>query len=131
MRNHGMGHGKGQGQGRGRGRGGRHFRFASRMMEPALLAALINGDQHGYSLLEKLETMGLEIDHPSVVYRSLRALEESGLVASDWDETDTQGPPRRVYTITAEGRALLPLWKSRLEEAQSMITNIIDQMTDG
>jgi DNA-binding PadR family transcriptional regulator len=122
--------GPGRGQGRGRG-GGRQFRFASRMMEPALLAALINGDQHGYSLLEKLEKMGLEIDHPSMVYRSLRALEENGLVASDWDETDSQGPPRRVYTLTPEGRDLLPLWKNHLQETQAMITNIIDQMTDG
>ena len=43
------------------------------------------------------------------VYRALRALEEDGLVVSEW-RADLPGPAKRSYTLTDEGRALLDEW---------------------
>lgn len=45
---------------------------------------------------------------PGVVYRHLRKLEQEGLVLSGFQPGD--GPARRVYEITDEGRRCLGDW---------------------
>jgi PadR family transcriptional regulator PadR len=107
---------------RGRGRGGRGLgRRAVRMLEPALLLLLHHGPAHGYTFLDRLEEFGLANLNPSAVYRMLRAMEEKGLVTSTWDEEQTQGPPRRVYHITALGDQVLALRVQDLEESGKRI----------
>ena len=44
------------------------------------------------------------------VYRALRALEDDGLVVSEW-RRDLPGPAKRTYTLTDDGRALLDEWR--------------------
>ena len=123
------GFGRGPGRGRGRGRGrrwmGEYSLVDVRLVEPALLAYLKSEDLHGYGLLEKLEPLGLGSINPSVIYRILRDYEEIGLVRSDWDHESTQGPPRRVYSLTSEGKAALTRAISSLKETVSRINQII------
>jgi PadR family transcriptional regulator, regulatory protein PadR len=45
--------------------------------------------------------------HPSVIYRTLREMETLEWIVSDWDADQTQGPPRRIYELTAQGEAVL------------------------
>jgi PadR family transcriptional regulator PadR len=111
--------------GRGRGRGRGRKRRAVRMLEPALLLLLHQGEAHGYTLLEQLDEFGLSGVNPSVVYRVLRDMEERGWAGSTWDEEDTQGPPRRVYHITAEGDEALRLWAQELGEARARIDHLL------
>jgi PadR family transcriptional regulator PadR len=107
--------------GRGRGRG----RRTVRMLEPALLLILRHGAAHGYTFLERLDEFGLAGLNPSVVYRALRDMEERGLVGSTWDDEETQGPPRRVYHITAEGDKALSLWARELGDARARIDHLL------
>ena len=122
------GHGRGMGRGRGLGRGRRWMGDYSlldvRLVEPALLVFLQKKKLHGYGLLEKLETLGLASINPSVIYRILRDYEEIGLVESDWDKEKTQGPPRRVYSITQEGRQALERAAESLSETVDRINKI-------
>lgn len=111
------------GRGRGRGRGRR--RRAVRMLEPALLLLLHHGEAHGYTFLERLDEFGLGSLNPSVVYRALRDMEERGWVGSTWDEEETQGPPRRVYHITAEGDEALSMWARELRDARARIDHLL------
>lgn len=106
---------------RGRGRGRGFGRRAVRMLEPALLLLLQHGPAHGYTFLDQLGEFGLANLNPSAVYRMLRAMEEKGWVTSTWDEEQTQGPPRRVYCITALGDQVLALWVQDLEESRERI----------
>jgi PadR family transcriptional regulator, regulatory protein PadR len=99
----GFGRGGGRGFGRGQRWMGDYSLIDVRLIEPALLAFLSIEKSHGYGLLEKLATFGLSSINPSVIYRILRDYEEFGLVQSDWDKDTTQGPPKRVYTITTAG----------------------------
>jgi PadR family transcriptional regulator PadR len=119
--------------GRGWGRG--HRRRVVRMLEPALLLLLHQGKSHGYTLLEQLDEFGLGNLNPSVVYRALRDMEERDWVGSIWDEEETQGPPRRVYHITAEGEEALSAWAQELREARSRIDHLLGlyerHMTEG
>lgn len=85
-----------------------------RFGEPALLALLSSGPTHGYELLERLPAeLGEERVDVGNVYRALRALEEEGLVSSEW-RADLPGPAKRTYTLTAQGEALLAAWLESL-----------------
>ncbi len=57
---------------------------------------------HGYALHTNLRARGLDAE-PGVVYRTLRRLEDQGLVASRWTQAP-RGPDRRVYSLTHSGR---------------------------
>jgi PadR family transcriptional regulator PadR len=96
------------------------------MLEPALLLILHHGPAHGYTLLEQLEDFGLAHLNPSGIYRTLRDMETKGRVVSTWDEEETQGPPRRVYRITALGDEMLALWVRDLEESRGRIDHLLN-----
>jgi PadR family transcriptional regulator PadR len=110
---------------RGRGRGRGRYRRVARMLEPALLLLLHHGPAHGYTLMERLGEFGLEGLNPSVVYRVLRDMESQGWVSSTWDEEMTQGPPRRVYNLTALGDEVLGWSVQDLQAARAMIDHLL------
>jgi PadR family transcriptional regulator PadR len=115
-------------RGRGRGHGWRWrgaSRRAVRFVEPTLLLLLHYGPAHGYTLIEQLSEYGLADIDPSAVYRALRDMEERGWVISSWEEELTQGPPRRVYRLTALGDEVLGWWTEDLQETRQMIDRIL------
>jgi len=95
------------------------------MLEPALLLLLHYGPAHGYTLLEQLGEFGLGDLNSSAVYRTLRDMEEKGWVTSTWDEEQAQGPPRRVYRLTALGDEVLVLWTQDLVESRKKINYLL------
>lgn len=117
-------HGRGAGRGRGRG-GGRGRRVAS-FLQPCLMLMLHRGDAHGYSLLSGLSEFGFETQglDPSLVYRALRDMESDGLVSSNWGD-ESQGPQRRVYTITPSGEAALTQWVTDLRQTRQEIDSLL------
>lgn len=64
---------------------------------------------HGYELIRHFEKKGIDmwikIKTPSV-YKALQRLEKSGMITGKMQESENT-PPRKVYTITAEGRGYL------------------------
>ncbi len=96
-------------------------------MQPTLLLLLHQGLSHGYALLERLDEFGLGQVDPSAVYRVLRDMEAQGWVVSSWDEHETQGPPRRVYSLTAQGDEALALWTADLEETRTSIDRVLER----
>ena len=95
------------------------------MLEPALLLLLHYDPAHGYTLLEQLGEFGLGDLNPSMVYRLLRDMEEKGWVTSTWDDEGAQGPPRRVYRLTALGAEVLGGYAQDLQEARGMIDRLL------
>ena len=111
--------------GRRRGGGRRQGRVMS-FIQPCLLLMLHRGKAHGYNLLSGLEEFGFvggQLD-PSLVYRALRDMEDSGLVTSEWD-ADSLGPQRRVYCITQVGESNLVEWISDLRRTRQEIETLI------
>ena len=72
--------------------------------------------QYGYSLRQALAQRGMPIEE-GTLYPLLRRLEGQGLLASEWRIED--GPPRRYYSLNADGRKLL---KKLTESWQGMNT---------
>jgi PadR family transcriptional regulator PadR len=95
------------------------------MLEPTLLLLLHHGPTHGYTLLEQLADFGLADMHASIVYRALNEMEEQGWLSSSWDEESSQGPPRRVYHITAMGNEVLSNWIGDLEQTQARVAQLL------
>jgi len=96
------------------------------MLEPALLLLLHYGPAHGYTLLEQLGRFGLGDLNSSAIYRMLRDMEEKGWATSTWDEEQAQGPPRRVYHLTALGDEVLALWTQDLEESRKKVDYLLE-----
>jgi poly-beta-hydroxybutyrate-responsive repressor len=90
-------------------------------LQPFLLLSLQQWQSHGYELMQRLAVYGFESIDPGSVYRTLRQLERDGLVSSDWDTDSTQGPARRVYSLTDAGAAYLQTWASALRGYQTML----------
>ncbi len=81
-----------------------------------VLSVLNNGPQHGYGLareIERLSGQALAFKE-GTLYPALHALENDGMIAGDWQVSES-GPPRKIYTITTKGLAELErrsrLWK--------------------
>jgi PadR family transcriptional regulator, regulatory protein PadR len=79
-------------------------------VQPWLLLLLRQKPSHGYELMERLgaDEQAPDAD-PGLLYRTLRQLEQDGLVRSTWD-TEGPGPARRLYELTPEGVEHLHAW---------------------
>jgi PadR family transcriptional regulator PadR len=99
-----------------------------RFGEPALLLLLAERPTHGYELLERLPALvGEERVDVGNLYRVLRALEEEGLVTSEWSG-DLPGPAKRTYELTADGKALLAAWLQALERLRGDLTELLERV---
>ena len=73
-----------------------------------VLAVLADGPQHGYALAREIEQRSGNALKPGegTLYPALRALEGDGHVSGEW-QIQPVGPARKVYSLTASGRAEL------------------------
>jgi len=98
-----------------------------KLVQPALLIILSEGPLHGYGLVERLSQtpmFGGEKPDGAGVYRFLKAMENKGLVAAQWD-TSQRGPARRSYEITAAGKRCLCTWLKTLEAYRDGINYLV------
>ncbi len=113
------------------GEGWRVRARVERFGEPALLLLLREAPAHGYELLDRLpELLPDERIDMGNLYRVLRALEEQGVVRSDWD-ADAPGPAKRIYELTDDGRELLDGWAHALRGAQENVAAFLARYEDG
>ena len=102
--------------------GGQPKNFA----RPCLLLLLAEAPAHGYELMERLVPFGLGLNDPATIYKTLRGMEQEGLVTSEW-ELSTRGPARRVYELTPEGRELLGAWVFALERNREVLEQFLER----
>jgi poly-beta-hydroxybutyrate-responsive repressor len=103
-----------------------------RYIEPVVLLLLKERKSYGYDLAERLmefELTDARVDRASL-YRTLRALEESGHVTSAWD-VEGAGPARRVYSLTEKGQARLQEWTEVLHRMGRAMIAFSQRSRDG
>lgn len=102
-----------------------------RFTEPTVLLELREGPAHGYELLDRLSARleGERVDMGNL-YRALRALEEEGLVSSEWD-SEAPGPAKRIYRLTEGGETLLGEWAAALRRARDGIDGFLRRYEEG
>jgi poly-beta-hydroxybutyrate-responsive repressor len=95
---------------------------------PVILLLLRQWNSYGYELMEKLAAFGLQVMNPGTLYRTLRQMEQDGMVSSTWD-ISVAGPARRVYAITQVGETYLKCWAESLGQYQKMMNTFFDLYT--
>lgn len=94
-------------------------------LDLVLLGVLSGGTGHGYQVITRLrEQTGGALDLPEgSVYPALHRLEDLGLLTSEWHPV--AGRRRRVYAVTAEGRAALSTqrrdWRALVQAVESVL----------
>lgn len=99
-----------------------------KLLQPNILTTLTKQKLHGYLIIQELERKNLfygEKADSTGIYRTLKTMEERGLVSSDWD-VDGSGAARKIYSITDAGRACLTNWIKTLENYKRTIDTIIE-----
>jgi DNA-binding PadR family transcriptional regulator len=101
-----------------------------RHLQPTILAILADGPLHGYAVVERLAQSplmnGCKPDRPGV-YRALNAMERQGVVTYAWTPSNN-GPAKRPYELTSEGRACLGKWVTTLDHYRQGIGELVAMM---
>ncbi len=98
-----------------------------RFVEPVVLYLLRKkGRSYGYELATELSAYTLtdaEIE-VAALYRTLRQLERSECVESEWD-VDHGGPARRLYRLTPRGHEHLNEWITVLDHMAEAMHRLV------
>ncbi len=95
-------------------------------LRPILMLLLAEQPSHGYDLLERTTALGLERTDPGGLYRTLRAMEQEGLVSSWWEASDA-GPARRAYALTSDGTEWLHASAGSLREIARHLQEYVER----
>ena len=98
-------------------------------LRPCVLLLLRESSAHGYDLLERLGRLGFERQDPGGLYRTLRVLEDEGLVHSAWEASD-QGPDRRIYEITRAGAEALHEHAKSLDATAQVLSGFLSRYAE-
>jgi len=103
------------------------------ILELAVMGVLYHKRHYGYSLIRVLtENASISLKE-GTIYPILARLDRDGLVRSEWVESD-QGPPRKYYALTLQGRHLFVELSQEFDLLISLVkrnwagqTNVEDQ----
>ncbi|NLU75993.1 helix-turn-helix transcriptional regulator [Streptomyces sp. HNM0575] len=93
-------------------------------LELALLAALTEGDRHGYALAQHLGDHDFGPVRGGSLYPVLSRLEAEGAVRSFW-QAGEGGPGRKVYALTEAGEAKLAADRARWRDFTTVLDRIL------
>lgn len=84
----------------------------------------LRAPRYGYELRQALAEKGMPIEE-GTLYPLLRRLEAQGLLTSEWRLEE--GPPRRYYSLDAEGRRLF----AKLTESWLKLNDAMARLLEG
>lgn len=93
------------------------------LLEYCILSIINRDEAYASDILDTLKEARLVVVE-GTVYPLLTRMKNEGLLSYRWQES-TGGPPRKYYTLTAEGKQLL----TQLNEEWQSICQAINQIT--
>jgi PadR family transcriptional regulator PadR len=94
-------------------------------LEYCVMALVRETPRYAFELIEALGKTGM-LTTEGTLYPLLSRLRRDGLVKTDWRES-TDGPPRRYYELTAEGRRALSAFKSEWTGFRGAVDKILQE----
>ena len=92
------------------------------VMEYCVLAILANGDSYAPAIIAELKKAEMIVVE-GTLYPILTRMKNAGYLTYRWEESP-QGPPRKYYTLTAEGkeylRSLDEAWDKLVEQINAI-----------
>lgn len=95
------------------------------ILELVILSVLGRNDAYASDIINELKKAQLIVVE-GTLYPLLTRLKNGGLLTYRWEES-TQGPPRKYYAITEEGKQFLQQLKQTWEELNQAVKQISDQ----
>lgn len=93
------------------------------VLEYCILGILSKDDAYASDIIERLKSAELIVVE-GTLYPLLTRLKNAGLLEYRWEESNA-GPPRKYYSLSAQGRAFLFELKSTWEN----LNNAVEQLT--
>ncbi len=94
-------------------------------LEYCVMALVREAPRYAFELIEALGQIGL-LTTEGTLYPLLSRLRRDGLVKTEWRES-TDGPPRRYYELTAEGRRALTVFKNEWTSFRGAVDKILQE----
>ncbi len=94
-------------------------------IEYCVLALLREQDRYGLELARALAEADGLVTSEGTVYPLLTRLRREGLVDTTWEESPN-GPPRRYFRITKDGRAALKSFSAQWERFRTTVDALLD-----
>jgi len=101
-----------------------NVQFKKGALELCVLALLNKQDRYGYELVQKISDQ-IDISEGSV-YPLLRRLKNEDFLTTYLQES-TEGPPRKYYQLTENGREHLHVLKSEWQQFSEGVNQIIKE----
>lgn len=95
------------------------------VLDLAVLAVVHREDGYGYDVVRRLRAGGLADVGDASVYGTLRRLYAAGSLTS-YVVPSEEGPHRKYYGITPQGRASLELQSKQWQEFALTMTDLLD-----
>ena len=96
------------------------------VLQFCVLALLAEDERYGFDLVRALGEVEGMVTSEGTIYPLLSRLRRDGLVASRWLES-TQGPPRRYYQATDNGRAALAAFANEWHRFRDAVDHFIER----
>ena len=93
------------------------------VLEFCILSLLSNGDKYASDIIQEMKKAQLIVVE-GTLYPLLTRQKNAGLLCYRWEES-TQGPPRKYYSLTTEGRNYL----DTLQVAWTELVLTVEQIT--
>lgn len=100
--------------------------FLKGTLDLLVLKVVALGPSHGYAIAQRLKQISKDFFqvHQGSLYPALHRLEDRGLLAAEWEETDT-GREAKIYSLTAKGRRHLETETRNWHELSEMVALIL------
>lgn len=99
--------------------------LVSASFKPLILSVLDEGADYGYQIIQRIDQLsGGRLQWTTgTLYPTLHALENEGLVASQWREVEN-APRRKYYRLTPAGREALESEKRQWLDVHEMLARL-------
>lgn len=103
--------------------------FRKGFLELCVLELLgVRGRSYGLEMMESLKTAGIDLSE-GTLYPLLMRLTKDGSVSASWETPDV-GHPRKYYSVTDAGRALLSAMLEEYDRSESARAAISGKRTE-
>lgn len=96
-------------------------------LEALVLGIVARQPSHGYAILKELRERsdGMISLREGKLYPLLHSMEKGGLISSEW-QPESNGPPRKVYSIATKGKRELESRAKAWNQLANHITAILN-----
>jgi PadR family transcriptional regulator, regulatory protein PadR len=99
------------------------------VLEFCVLASLRDGECYGFELVRRLSDADGMVTSEGTLYPLLGRLRRDRLVQTTWRESPS-GPPRRYYTLTPEGEAVLAAFEREWARFRTSVDALLETGTE-